>query len=140
LGEKRPENVRQTIQKKLAKQENVTNVAKSKRTHNGPKCSFCSSRRTYCILGRGKINAWLPRSARAWDFVNFREKNSCNARARRARAGLAVYPSSRALEPLAFDEYCRFDTSACAGRIKRASLPDTPRASRSIKKVLFIKS
>jgi hypothetical protein len=32
--------------KKLAKQENVTNVANSKRTHNGQKCSFCSSRRT----------------------------------------------------------------------------------------------
>jgi hypothetical protein len=32
--------------KKLAKQENVTDVANSKRTHNGPKCPFCSSRRT----------------------------------------------------------------------------------------------
>jgi hypothetical protein len=25
--------------------------------------------------------------------------------------GLTVYPPSRTLEPLAFDEYCRFDTS-----------------------------
>jgi hypothetical protein len=59
-----------------------------------------------------KINAWLPRSAAARDFVNFREKNSCIARARGVRAGLTVYPPSRTLEPLAFDEYCRFDTSA----------------------------
>jgi hypothetical protein len=27
-------------------------------------------------------------------------------------AGLTVYPPSRTLEPLAFNEYCRFDTSA----------------------------
>ena len=64
------------------------------------------------ILGRGKINAWLPRSARARDFVNFRGGSSCIARARLARAGLTVYPPSRTLELLAFDEYCRFDTSA----------------------------
>jgi hypothetical protein len=66
----------------------------------------------YCIFGHGKINAWFPRSAGARDFVNFREKNSCIARARRARTGLTVYPPSRTLELLAFDEYCRFDTSA----------------------------
>ena len=34
------------------------------------------------------------------------------ARAWRARAGLTVYPLSWTLELLAFDEYCRFDTSA----------------------------
>jgi hypothetical protein len=33
-------------------------------------------------------------------------------RVRGARMGLTVYPPSRTLEPLAFDEYCRFDTSA----------------------------
>jgi hypothetical protein len=63
------------------------------------------------FLGRGKINAWFPRSAGARDFMNFREKIHAS-RARRARAGLTVYPPSRTLEPLAFDEYCRFDTSA----------------------------
>jgi hypothetical protein len=42
-------------------------------------------------------------------------------RARRGRAGLTVYPPSRTLELLAFDEYCRFDTSAFFWRIKRAS-------------------
>ena len=45
-------------------------------------------------------------------FRKFSKKNSCIARPRRARAGLTVYPPSRTLEPLAFDEYCRFDTSA----------------------------
>jgi hypothetical protein len=75
----------------------------------------------YCIFGRGKINAWFPRSARARDFVNFRGENSCIARARRARAGLTVYPPSRTFEPLAFDEYCRFVTSAFFMRIKRGS-------------------
>ena len=39
---------------------------------------------------------------------------------------------SRMLEPLAFDEYCRFDTSAFFMRIKRASLY-THKESRSIK-------
>jgi hypothetical protein len=46
-------------------------------------------------------------------FRKFSGKNSCISRARRARAGLTVnYPPSRTLELLAFDEYCRFDTSA----------------------------
>ena len=39
---------------------------------------------TYCIFGRGKINAWRPRSAFARDFVNFREKKFMH-RARAAR-------------------------------------------------------
>jgi hypothetical protein len=30
--------------------------------------------RMYCTFGRGKINAWFPRSALARDFVNFRKK------------------------------------------------------------------
>jgi hypothetical protein len=33
-----------------------------------------------------------PRGGRARDFVNFRKKISCIARARRAPAGLTVYP------------------------------------------------
>ena len=53
--------------------------------------------------------------------VNFRKFSPCIARAQRARAGLTVYPPSRTLEPLAFDEYCRFDTSAFFWGIKRAS-------------------
>ena len=45
-------------------------------------------------------------------FVNFLKFSPCIAHARRARAGLTVYPPSRTLELFAFDEYCRFDTSA----------------------------
>ena len=41
--------------------------------------------------------------------------------ARHARAGLTVYPPSRTLELLAFDEYCRFDTSGFFYSIKRAA-------------------
>ena len=53
---------------------------------------------------------------------------------RAARAhGFDSPPPSRTLEPLAFDEYCRFDTSAFFLRIKRAE-------SRSIKMAIFIKS
>jgi hypothetical protein len=48
--------------------------------------------------------------------AGFRNMISVNflhaSRARRARAGLTVYPLSRMLELLPFDEYCRFDTSA----------------------------
>jgi hypothetical protein len=44
---------------------------------------------------------------------------------------------SHTLELLAFDEYCRFDTSACASAIKRGSLYRTC-ASRSIKTAIFI--
>jgi hypothetical protein len=40
----------------------------------------------------GRKLAQSARAARARDFVNFREKKSCNARTRRARAGLTVYP------------------------------------------------
>ena len=54
----------------------------------------------YCIFGRGKINAWLARGAVARVSVNFRKFSPCIARARRARAGLTVYPPSRTLEPL----------------------------------------
>jgi hypothetical protein len=66
----------------------------------------------YCTYDRQKINAWRARGGRARVSVNFRKFSSCIARARRACAGLTVYPPSRTLEPLAFDEYCRFDTSA----------------------------
>jgi hypothetical protein len=61
------------------------------------------------------------------------------ARARRARAGLTVYPPSRTLELLAFDEYCRFDTTSCASGIKRGSLYRTCER-RSLKTEVFIES
>ena len=61
------------------------------------------------------------------------------APARRARAGLTVYPPSRTLELLAFDEYCRFDNSAFFMRIKRGSLY-THKESRSIKTAISIKT
>ena len=93
----------------------------------------------YCIFGRGKINAWRAREARAWVFVNFRIFSPCMARARRARAGLTVYPPSRTLEPVAFDEYCRFDTSAFLWGIKRGSIY-SPKESRSVKTAIFIES
>ena len=64
------------------------------------------------FFGRGKISAWLARGAATRVSVNFRKFPPCIARARRARAGLTVYPPSLTLELLAFDEYCRFDTSA----------------------------
>jgi hypothetical protein len=76
-------------------------------------------------MGGRKITTWRPRSVRARDFVNFRKKNSCIARARRARAGLTVHPPSRTLEPLAFDEYCSLYTL---------------KESRSIKTAIFIES
>ena len=60
---------------------------------------------------RGKIIARRARGGRARGFVNIRKFSSCIAHARPARAGLTVYPRSRTLGPLAFDEYCRFDTS-----------------------------
>jgi hypothetical protein len=46
------------------------------------------------------------------------------------------------LEPLAFDGYCRFDTSAFFFSIKRASLYNlsTVKESRSIKTAIFIES
>jgi hypothetical protein len=51
---------------------------------------------------------------------------------------------SRTLEPLAFDEYCRFDTYAFFLRIKRGSLYKAVRIndkeSRSIKTAIFIES
>ena len=45
--------------------------------------------RLYCRVDRDKTGASGPRGGCARDFVNFRGKNSCIARARRARA--AVY-------------------------------------------------
>jgi len=51
---------------------------------------------------------------------------------RARRVGLTVYPPSWTLELLAFDEYCRFDTSAFFLNIKRASLY-IEKESRSIK-------
>jgi hypothetical protein len=41
----------------------------------------CPIVRAYCILGRGKINAWLARGGPARVFVNFRKFSSCIARA-----------------------------------------------------------
>jgi hypothetical protein len=61
-------------------------------------------RRLYCTYDRHEITAWLARGAFAWVSVNFRKFSPCIARARRARAGLTVYPPSRTLELLAFDE------------------------------------
>ena len=58
----------------------------------------------YCTYDRQEITAWLARGAFARVSVNFRKFSPCIARARRARAGLTVYPPSRTLELLAFDE------------------------------------
>ena len=66
---------------------------------------------TYCTLGHKEINTWRAHGAAARVSVNFRKFSPCIARARRARAGLTVYPLSRTLELLAFDGICRFDTS-----------------------------
>jgi hypothetical protein len=46
----------------------------------------------YCKLDRDGTGASNPRSGCARDFVNFRKKNSCIARARCGRAGLTVNP------------------------------------------------
>jgi hypothetical protein len=102
---------------------------------------YCTSQRnaTYCIFGHGKINAWLARGAIARVSVNFRKFPPCIARVRRVRAGLTVHPPSRTLELLAFYEYCRFDTSALFGGIKRASLY-SPKDGISINTAIFIKS
>ena len=93
----------------------------------------------YCTYDWQKINAWRARGALARVSVKFRKFSPCIARTRRACAGLTVYPSSRTLEHLAFDEYCRFDTSAFFLNIKRASLY-MPKESRSIKTAIFIES
>ena len=50
-----------------------------------------------------------------------------------------VTRKSRTLEPLAFDEYCRFDTSSFFWGIKRGSLY-FPKESKSIKTAIFIES
>ena len=60
----------------------------------------------------GKKSMPGARAARERVSVNLRKFSPCIARARRAPAGLTVYPPSRTLELLAFDEYCRFDTIA----------------------------
>jgi hypothetical protein len=44
------------------------------------------------------------------------------------------------LEPLAFDEYCRFDTSACASAINRGSLTRGLRVDRALVHGLFAKT
>jgi hypothetical protein len=46
----------------------------------------------YCRVDRKGTGASCPRGGSARDFVNFRKKISCIARARRGRAGLTVYP------------------------------------------------
>jgi hypothetical protein len=46
---------------------------------------------------------------------------------------------SRTLKPLAFDEYCRFDTSAFFWGIERGSLY-SPKESRSTKTAIFTES
>jgi hypothetical protein len=75
----------------------------SERTvHPQPRCLLVSRTVAYCILGCEEINAWLARGAAARVSVNFRKFSPCIARARRAPAGLAVYPPSRTLELLAF--------------------------------------
>jgi hypothetical protein len=81
----------------------------------------------------------LARGAAARVSVNSHKFSPCIARALRARAGLTVYPPSRTLELFAFDEYRRFDTSACASEIKRGSLYFTG-ASKSNKTAIFIES
>jgi hypothetical protein len=90
---------------------------------------------TYCTYDQQEITAWRARGAHARDSVNFR--NFLNFR--NARAGLTVYPPSRTFQLLAFDEYCRFDTSACKRGINRGSLY-TAFASRNIKMAVFIES
>ena len=63
---------------------------------------------TVPITGRESVHG--ARATRARVSVNFCKFSPCIARA--ARAGLTFYPPSRTFELLAFDEYCRFDTSA----------------------------
>ena len=58
----------------------------------------------YCTYDRQEITAQRPCGAHARDSVNFRNFSPCIARARRARAGLTVYPPSRTFELLAFGE------------------------------------
>ena len=93
----------------------------------------------YCTYDRQKINAWRARGALARVSVNFRKFSFCMARARRAHAGLTVYPPSRTFEPLAFDEYCRFDTFGFFYGIKRAWLYPV-KESKIIKTAIFIES
>ena len=78
------------------------------------------------------------RGARAWVSVNFRKFSPCMARAARVR-GFDSLPPSRTFQLLAFDEYCRFDTSAFFWYTKRGSLY-THRQSRHIKTAVFIES
>jgi hypothetical protein len=49
------------------------------------------------------------RGGRARVSVNFRKFSPCIARARRVLAGFTVYPSSRTLDFLAFDEKSTYD-------------------------------
>ena len=67
----------------------------------------------YCTSGRQEITAWFPRSVHARDFVNFRKKNSCIARARCGRAGL------KGPRPdLTMTGRCDFASSAGSSKIK----------------------
>jgi hypothetical protein len=59
--------------------------------------------------------------------------------ARASGTVLLVVTKSHTLKLLAFDEYCRFDTSAFFWRIKRSSLY-TPKETKSIKTAIFIES
>ena len=54
--------------------------------------------------------------------VNFHKFSPCIARARHARAGLTVYPPSRTLQLLAFDEKSTFDFFALFGQINQGLL------------------
>jgi hypothetical protein len=62
------------------------------------------------------------RVARARVSVNFRKFSPCMACARRPRVGLTVYPPSRTLQLLAFDEKSTFDFFALFGQINQGLL------------------
>jgi hypothetical protein len=64
------------------------------------------------------------RDARARVSVNFRKFSPCIARTRRARVGLTVYPPSRTLQLLAFNETSTFDFFALFPHIKRCNIRD----------------
>ena len=82
----------------------VLNLVQYYRTKN-----FSTKFSTVAMTGRKSMHS--ARGARARVSVNFRKFSPCIARSRRARSNLTVYPPSRTLEALAFDDYCRFDTS-----------------------------
>ena len=62
----------------------------------------------YCILGRGKINAWIARGGAARVSVNFRKFSPCIARAARPR-GFDSLPSLLDVGTFSFSlKKCRF--------------------------------